>query len=180
MLVRRPDGPWTAPPGLTFRDWIRHGRAAVPDRPPPTPDDLGYHLSTLFPPVRARGHLEVRYLDAQPDGWWPVPVAVVSALVDDVTVAQEALAGCAAVRGRWQDAAHRGMRDRELARAAGEVLLAAAGSLARHPDTAPVARIVHAYLEHWTLRGRSPADDLLDGVRPPVAPTVRRLQGVLS
>ncbi len=36
MIIRRDRGPWTAPPGLTFREWIRRGRAAVPDRPPPT------------------------------------------------------------------------------------------------------------------------------------------------
>ena len=35
-------------------------------RDPPTTDDLDYHVSTLFPPVRPRGYLEVRYLDAQP------------------------------------------------------------------------------------------------------------------
>ena len=49
MIIRRDRGPWTAPAGLTFREWIRHGRAAVPDRPPPTVDDLAYHLTTCFP-----------------------------------------------------------------------------------------------------------------------------------
>ena len=83
MIIRRDRGPWTAPAGLTFREWIRHGRAAVPDRPPPTIDDLAYHLTTLFPPVRPRGHLEVRYVDAQPGPWWTVPPAVITALLDD-------------------------------------------------------------------------------------------------
>ena len=44
LCIRR-DGPsgWTAPPGLTFRAWLR---GAGERRP--TADDLTYHLSTLF------------------------------------------------------------------------------------------------------------------------------------
>ena len=49
--------------GLTFAAWIDGARPATAG---PTTDDLDYHLSTLFPPVRPRGYLEVRYLDAQP------------------------------------------------------------------------------------------------------------------
>ena len=81
MLARRPGGDWSAPPGVTFRDWIDCGTFAVPGRDGPTVDDLAYHLTTLFPPVRARGHLEVRYIDAQPGDWWRVPVAVLWAPV---------------------------------------------------------------------------------------------------
>ena len=49
----------------------------------PTADDLDYHLSTLFPPVRPRGHLELRMIDAQPGDGWIVPLAVSSALLSD-------------------------------------------------------------------------------------------------
>ena len=60
------DGPdWTPPAGVTFADWLD---GALPR--PPTTDDLDYHVSTLFPPVRPRGYLEVRYLDAQPGRDW--------------------------------------------------------------------------------------------------------------
>ena len=55
-------------PGVTFADWID---GALPR--PPTADDLDYHLSTLFPPVRPRGYLEVRYLDTQPGRDWLAP-----------------------------------------------------------------------------------------------------------
>ena len=62
MCIRRDESPcWTAPAGLTFRDWLR----GAAERPP-TRDDLTYHLSTLFPPVRPQGHLELRVIDAQP------------------------------------------------------------------------------------------------------------------
>lgn len=159
MLVRR-DGPdWSAPRGLSFRGWLRHGRAAVPDRPPPTIDDLTYHLSTLFPPVRARGHLEVRYLDAQPGCWWIVPTAVVAAVLDDPQAADRALSACDPVRDRWQEAARFGVTDPALGRAATAVLGAAADSLRADGTTARFADHVEGYLRRWTLQGRSPADD---------------------
>jgi glutamate--cysteine ligase len=88
MCVRQPGAAcWDAPAGLTFRDWLR---GAGERRP--TADDLTYHLSTLFPPVRPHGHLELRMIDAQPDDGWIVPTAVVSALVDDPEAAQAAMA----------------------------------------------------------------------------------------
>jgi glutamate--cysteine ligase len=88
MCVRRPDGqPWTAPPGLTFRAWL----SGAAERPP-TRDDLDYHLSTLFPPVRPRGHLELRVIDAQPGEGWIVPTAIVTALLDDPASADAAMA----------------------------------------------------------------------------------------
>ncbi len=109
MLVRRPGSPsWTAPPGLTFRDWIRDWAGGRRDRAnpgcrdrergrretgrPPTLDDLAYHLSTLFPPVRPRGHLELRMIDAQPGDGWIVPAAVAWALFEDARAADEAMA----------------------------------------------------------------------------------------
>ncbi|MHB1434244.1 MAG: glutamate-cysteine ligase family protein, partial [Streptosporangiaceae bacterium] len=74
LCVRRPDGgPWSAPAGLTFRDWLR-GAPGRPGADGPTADDLAYHLSTLFPPVRPRGHLELRMIDAQPGEGWVVPL----------------------------------------------------------------------------------------------------------
>ena len=68
MCVRGTDGAdWSAPPGLTLRDWLRGARPRSGSAlRPPTADDLDYHLSTLFPPVRPRGHFELRMIDAQP------------------------------------------------------------------------------------------------------------------
>ena len=159
MLIRRERGSWTAPVGLTFRQWIRHGRSAVPDHPAPTTDDLAYHLTTLFPPVRPRGHFEVRYIDAQPGQRWIVPSAVVSVLMDDDAAGQGARAACEPVEGRWADAARLGLDDAELARAATRVLELSAAALAANPETARFAGPVQGYLERWTSRGRCPADD---------------------
>ena len=49
MMCRR-EGDWLAAPGFTFRDWV----GGITGFAPPTDDDLAYHLTTLFPPVRPR------------------------------------------------------------------------------------------------------------------------------
>src|SRR5215475_6338241 len=96
MCVRDPGSEdWSAPPGLTLREWVRAGSAA-PSRPPTT-EDLAYHLSTLFPPVRPRGHFELRMIDAQPADGWVVPTAVVSALLSDTRAGEAAMAAAARI-----------------------------------------------------------------------------------
>jgi glutamate--cysteine ligase len=111
MLIRA-DGddfvPVTEP--MRARDWVARGHSLGW----PTADDLAYHLTTLFPPVRPRGWLEVRMIDALPDPWWRVPVAVVAAVLDD----PELEAGCRPAGGRWREAADRGLDDPVLGHAA--------------------------------------------------------------
>ena len=61
----------------------RPARRTAPRRPP-TSDT---HLTTLFPPVRLRGYLELRYLDMTAPRWWPAIAAVVTTLLDDPAAA---------------------------------------------------------------------------------------------
>ena len=66
--------------------------AAAPRLPIPQTADPGYHLSTLFPPVRPRGgYLEVRYLDAQPPWRIREAVATVATLLYDARARRDAL-----------------------------------------------------------------------------------------
>jgi glutamate--cysteine ligase len=113
ICVRRDDGCWDPPPGVTLADWLA---GALPD--PPTAADVDYHLSTLFPPVRPRGYLEVRYLDAQPGDEWIAPVAMVAALLGDLPATEAALEAALPVAGRWHTAYTNGLADRALRRAA--------------------------------------------------------------
>jgi ergothioneine biosynthesis glutamate--cysteine ligase EgtA len=99
MCVREPDSDdWSAPPGLTLRDWVRgrprnnHAMNGGTRLRAPTADDLAYHVSTLFPPVRPHGHLELRMIDAQPGDDWIVPLAVTSALLGDERASAAAMA----------------------------------------------------------------------------------------
>jgi glutamate--cysteine ligase len=183
MCIPKADSPsWTAPPGVTFRDWLR----GAGERPP-TRDDLTYHLSTLFPPVRPRGHLELRIIDAQPADGWIVPTAIVSALLDDPRAADAAMAAAepvwhdshlVPVRNRrpdrstaadprtradpWLRAARHGPADPVLAGAARTCFEAAAAALGRVNAPAAVRRAVATFAERYVLRGRCPADDLLE------------------
>jgi glutamate--cysteine ligase len=125
LCVRRAGGNWAAPPETTFADWIG---GALPQ--PPTEDDLAYHLSTLFPPVRPRGYLEVRYLDAQPPGEWIAPVAVLGTLLADSSIIAEAERRAAPAVGRWKAAARCGTADPGVAFAARGLLSLAAEHLA--------------------------------------------------
>ncbi|TML32193.1 MAG: ergothioneine biosynthesis glutamate--cysteine ligase EgtA [Actinobacteria bacterium] len=123
--VLRDGRPTPAPAEVTFADWIR---GALPD--PPTLADLDFHLSTLFPPVRPRGYLEVRYLDAQPGDEWLAPVALVTALFDDEPTVDAVRDLSAPAAGRWHEAARAGLADRQLALTARKVAELALGRLA--------------------------------------------------
>ncbi|MBD0418872.1 ergothioneine biosynthesis glutamate--cysteine ligase EgtA [Streptomyces sp. TRM S81-3] len=169
MCVRRDGGPWDVPDGLTFRRWTRSRTPRAP-----TGDDLDYHLTTLFPPVRPRGHLELRMIDAQPgDDGWIVPLAVTAALFDDPEATETAYRCVKPLAERtldlpaphnplWRDAARHGLADRELRDAAVVCFTAALAALPRLGATADVTAAVSAYLDRYVFRGRCPADDLLD------------------
>jgi glutamate--cysteine ligase len=162
MVRRTASGPWHADPGFTFGEWVRRG--AVGDVPAPTLDDLDYHLGTLFPPVRPRGYLEVRYLDAQPRRWWPVPVAVLVAVVEDSCAGERALDAVRPLfRHRadpWTVAARDGTADPLVAAAARGCLRAALDALPRLGAAAETPALVAAFADRWTDRGRCPSDDV--------------------
>lgn len=165
MCVRDDTDAWAVPKQLTFRRWLRTG---LPRRP--TLDDLDYHVTTLFPPVRPRGYLELRMIDGQSGGWWVVPVAVVAALFGDAIAADEAFAVTERLNvtpgtyrsGPWARAARSGLRDPLLAAIALELFLAAYAALARQGVTRAVREAVAGFIERYVSRGRAPADDLID------------------
>ena len=162
VLAVRRDGPdWSAPAGLTFRGWLRG--QAPPDLRPPRLADLEYHLTTLFPPVRAQGHLELRMLDAQPDDGWQVTAAVVSTLIDDPVARDTALAAVEPVAGAWGRAARLAMSDPALARVGLDVVAAALAGMSRAGLPAGVRQAAEQWADRCVSRGRSPADDVLDG-----------------
>ncbi|MEU7057280.1 ergothioneine biosynthesis glutamate--cysteine ligase EgtA [Streptomyces sp. NPDC046197] len=172
MCVRHEDGPWDVPRGLTFRHWIRSGLPR-----PPTRDDLAYHLTTLFPPVRPRGHLELRMIDAQPgDDGWIVPLAVTAALFDDPEAAEAAYRAVKPLAERalplpaphnplWLEAARSGLADPELYDAAVTCFGAALEALPRLGATTEVTDAVAVFLDRYVRKRRCPADDLLDRLR---------------
>ncbi|WP_168220756.1 ergothioneine biosynthesis glutamate--cysteine ligase EgtA [Streptomyces sp. RFCAC02] len=165
-LRRTPPAPWTAPRAHSFRAWVR-GIAA--ERPPDLAD-LDYHLGTLFPPVRPRGWLELRMIDAQPGDGWIVPLAVARTLLDDPAAASAAHRATEPLTDGgplprpdlWLRAARNGPADPLIGPAARACLAAAGAALGRDPGDAPLHEAVAAFADRYTERGRCPADDRLD------------------
>lgn len=143
MLIRGQS--WVIDPGMTFREWMSAGT--------PTLDDFAYHLTTLFPPVRPQGWLELRMIDALPEPYWRVPIAVAAALIDQVPDAAESAAE--PVADRWTEAARDGLRDPALAKAALKCFEAACSVL-----TGPLKSVTEQYVERYVARGLCPADDI--------------------
>jgi glutamate--cysteine ligase len=151
MLVRdHESGAADAVPArVSFGSWIT-GDAKLVRRP--TLRDLDYHLTTLFPPVRPRGYLELRYLDTVPASWWPALAAITAVLADDPVAAAVAADACAPVADRWAVAAREGLADPLLLRAARSCVFAA---VEHAPE--PLRAEVAAYAE-LVDAGRSPGD----------------------
>jgi glutamate--cysteine ligase len=205
MCVPNPDScDWSAPPGLTFREWVRGdpvttgpvtrgtattgtpapgpqapgpaqaagGEAGDGDVPlrRPTADDLEYHLSTLFPPVRPRGHFELRMIDAQRADGWIVPLAVSSALLSDAKAGDAALAAVEPLwdgrspgdEGPWVRAARLGPADPAISRASGACFAAAREALDRMTAPAAITGAVDSFINQYVSKERCPADDLLE------------------
>jgi glutamate--cysteine ligase len=142
----------------SFEQWMADGHVLGW----PTLDDLEYHVTTLFPPVRPRGWLELRMIDALPEEWWPVAVAVTVALLDDPLASACASAAAAPVRDRWATAARAALHDPELADAACWCFDAALGALDRVGADAVTLDAAEEYAARFVRRARCPADDLLD------------------
>jgi glutamate--cysteine ligase len=168
LCVRRADGAvrpdeggrdrdWSAPPGASFADWLS---GALDDEVGRRPEigDLDYHLTTLFPPVRASGHLEIRYLDAQPEDDWTVPIHVVDALMSTPAVVAEATSVAQPLAGGWLHAARCGLADPEIRSVAVELLTLATA----HATTPEGAREIEAVAERCR-HGRTPNDELVSG-----------------
>ena len=170
MMVHNPG----APDALAVTDWVpfvdwADGRVPLGDRRP-TVVDLEYHLTTLFPPVRPRQWLEIRYLDSVPDAVWPAVVFTLVALLDDPVAADLAAEAVEPVATAWDTAARVGLRDRRLYAAANTCVALAA-------ERAP-AELADAMqrLAGNVERGRCPGDDFSDDViEHGLAPTVARM-----
>ena len=169
MMIRSDDDhclAFTRP--MPFARWIDEGH----ELGWPTLPDFEYHLTTLFPPVRPRGWFELRTLDALPDDWWPVAVAVTTALFDDPESADLASRETQLLRTRWVDAARDAGSDAVIGDVVARVLRGARSrrSLVSAPMPAR-SRLAERYYERFVACGRCPADDVLHDPRPLPATT---------
>jgi glutamate--cysteine ligase len=155
MLVHTPEAvPVTE--WVPFADWA-DGTTLLDGRRP-TAADVDYHLTTLFPPVRPRGFLEIRYLDSAPEDVWPAIVFTLVTLLDDPVAADIAAEATEPVATAWDRAARIGLGDQRLQESAIRCVRAAA-------ERAPEGLIdAMETLVAQVEAGRSPADEFSDQV----------------
>jgi glutamate--cysteine ligase len=167
MMVHNPEAA-AVTHWVPFADWV-DGRVMLGDRRP-TIADLEYHLTTLFPPVRPRQWLEIRYLDSVPDGFWPAVLFTLVTLLDDPVAADIAAEAVEPVATAWDTAAQAGLRDRRLYEAANRCV-AAAAERAPAELTEAMQRLIRC-----VEQGRCPGDDFSDQViEHGIAATVAQL-----
>jgi glutamate--cysteine ligase len=140
-----------------FGEWLARAN--------PTTEEWQDHLSTLFPEVRPRGHLELRSSDAVAPEWYAAPLALAAGILYD----SRALRSAADLLpppdlALLERAGRLGVHDPGIASISVDLFeLALAGCAGLgpaylHPSDVEEAR---AYFERYTRRGRAPADDLL-------------------
>ena len=155
--IAGPQGAGTLP----FGAWLHRGH----ELGWPTLEDFEYHLTTLFPPVRPKGWLELRMIDSLPDPWWRVAAAVATALLEDGDAGAAALEAVSAppggegVAGHWRSAARHGLADPALRAAATRVFPAALEGMARLGADRTTLVAAEAFHDRFVARGRCPADE---------------------
>lgn len=167
MLFRRagqPDGMATGGPGFSFRDWLERGH---PVFGPATLDDLEYHLTTVFPEVRARGFMELRSADGLPLDLVAPFVVFMTGLVYDPEARTAALRVLephrAELPGLWARASKDGLADTEvcgLCRWVWNLALEGARRLGTDYFRAEDLAAAEAFLERFVMDCRSTSDEL--------------------
>jgi glutamate--cysteine ligase len=153
------------PAAMPFARWMSNGH----ELGYPTFDDFEYHLTTLFPPVRPRGWLEVRMIDALPEPWWRVPIAVTAALIEDGAAAERAARATVHAVGLWDEACQLGVGHPVLLASAKECFAAAIDALPRLGVDLLTMTTVSDFYELFVAQGRCPGDDWSEAPSPLLA-----------
>jgi glutamate--cysteine ligase len=142
----------------TFAEWLEVAELSQ--------EDWHEHLSTLFPEVRPRGHLELRSADTVPPQWFAAPVAFLAGILynSEALHAADALLG-SPDPGLLDRAARWGLHDpgvRSTATDLFEIALRGCrvlGPAYLHPSDLEQAE---AFFDQYTRQGRALADDVLE------------------
>jgi glutamate--cysteine ligase len=141
-----------------FRAWLEGGGAGRPE--------WRAHLTTLFPEVRPRGFAELRSPDAVAPEWYAAPLVLAGGVVGHLPTLRAAaeLLGPPDA-GLLERAGRAGLGDPAIAAVARDLTTLALAGAAAQPALfpPPVVEEAAGYFARYTARGRSPADDVLDG-----------------
>ena len=143
-----------------FETWMKQGHNGWY----PTEDDWVYHLSTLFPEVRARGFFEVRFLDAQSKVWCAVPGILLTWLLYQEAATEAVIAMLepyrATLPGMLETAAIEGMGEAEIAEKAIAVYRLAMKFAESHEDE-KILELCERFFATYTHQRRNPAAELI-------------------
>jgi glutamate--cysteine ligase len=142
----------------SFSHWMSHAS--------PSAEEWHDHLTTLFPEVRPRGHLELRSIDSLPPEWFAAPIALITGIIFDAGALRAADDLLGAPDSSMLDrAAQFGLHDPLIARTARDLLeIGLRGCRTLGSDYFDPADLDEAstFFDRFTRRGRSPADDVLE------------------
>lgn len=151
---------------VSFDAWL----ATPIDGVRPTLKDLTTHLSLMFPEVRPRGFLELRSIDCQARAWQGVPAYFYTGLLYDHQALEQVIDLLLPHVAELESLlvhAEQGLLHPVLAQRSREVMALAQAGFSR---LTPCFRAGGAekefatFAEHFTLRGRTPADDVIDAM----------------
>ncbi|MBW0113734.1 glutamate-cysteine ligase family protein [Pseudonocardia abyssalis] len=154
MLMRSADASTAVPiaPGLPFGRWLAEGHEGTW----PTVEDLRYHLTTLFPPIRPRGWLELRMLDLLPTRLRDVATVVVLAALT-TPAADELEERLPSTEGLWCASARYAMGHPALANAARTLFDTVLPAVEAVTTSAGRRDDVGAFAQEYIARAMSPA-----------------------
>lgn len=142
---------------LPFGEWLTRAQ--------PTEAEWQDHLTTLFPEVRPRGHLELRSADSIAPEWYAAPLALTAGMLYDSGALRAAADLLPAPDPELLERAGRlGLHDAAIAQTAINLFEIALSGCARigpryfHPSDIEQAR---AYFDRYTRLSRAPADDVV-------------------
>lgn len=151
---------------VTFGDWLDHPIDGVR----PKTKDLATHLSLMFPEVRPRGFLELRSIDCQARAWQYVPAYFYTGILYDHETLDQVI-DLLLPYGSQLEAllvkSEQGLEDPTLASLSSRVIQLAQAGFSRLSPCFKAGKAeleFAAFASRFTLRGRTPADDVLDAM----------------
>jgi len=146
-------------PPMRFGEWMESGY----DGTYPDLNDWITHLSTLFPEVRPRGFLEMRYMDTLPKAFFSVPGTLLRRILYEDHLLETVIEELAPCRTRLRQvltsAAFHGLENNLLLEKA-QLIFKKVLNLPPDHDGNLLA-IAETFYKNYTGKGISPADELL-------------------
>lgn len=143
---------------MTLTQWIAEGHPlGYPDLA-----DIQLHLTTLFPPVRPRGWLEFRMIDALPRKWARAAIAVTHRAITNRSIREAMMRHVETGNITWKDAFLFGNSHPAIASAANLCFKMVTDTLTIESSSDRTRDAVAEYRDRFIVRRRTPADAALE------------------